>query len=480
MAARQDQTLVIVNIVCILLFLLCAVLAYVGFKGRSDARQELANTQKSLQDATAATRNMQTENEDLRGKIGVGAQDRPDAVLAAFEADMKLYNPGAGEVASYRNALTNIHRQAKTAEASEAQSKQKEVEIQARLEALENQTNAAMAAVEAERKKAVDGAAAALAQFNADRAQLEQVKENLRLTVERQSGTFGEQLAARDAQIKQLSDQIAKMELTIKGYQDRLKPATFSFEVADGNISYVSQGGVVWIDLGSADALRPLVTFSVFDADVTDTAKTAPKGTIEVTSIMADHQSEARVTSDDPRNPILRGDKIYSPAWQRGKQLHFALTGIIDVNEDGQSDLQLVRNLVQLNDGVVDSYLGDDGTVEGALTVNTRYLVLGKLPEGVLRQKNLEGWTVMNKEAVTLGVETITLDQFLDQMGYRPDSRAVQLGATATARQFPARSSAESAAAGAEAMPSRFRPRNPPSSMPNSTPTTTPPASIPR
>jgi hypothetical protein len=44
----------------------------------------------------------------------------------------------------------------------------------------------------------------------------------------------------------------------------------------------------------------------------------------------------------------------------------------------------------------------------------------------------------LQEEAPSLGIPTITLDQFLDQMGYRPDARAVRLGAGSTARDFPA------------------------------------------
>src|SRR4029078_6892055 len=101
-----------------------------------------------------------------------------------------------------------------------------------------------------------------------------------------------------------------------------------------------------------------------------NTAKAKQKGTIEVTRVLDEHLSEARITSDDPKNPILSGDRIYSPAWHRGKQLHFALTGIIDVNGDGISDLQIVRNLITLNGGVLDAYLNDDGGVEGTMSVN--------------------------------------------------------------------------------------------------------------
>ena len=122
---------------------------------------------------------------------------------------------------------------------------------------------------------------------------------------------------------------------------DNRKDEPESFEVADGRISWVNQNGTVWINLGTADSLRRQVTFSVFDADLHDAAKSKKKGSIEVTRLLSDHMAEARITNDDPTNPILTGDNIYSQIWHRGKKLHFALTGVIDVDGDGQSDLQL-------------------------------------------------------------------------------------------------------------------------------------------
>src|SRR4029078_10323014 len=94
----------------------------------------------------------------------------------------------------------------------------------------------------------------------------------------------------------------------------------------------------------------------------------------------------------------------------------------------------------------------------------TRYLVLGKVPEGVLRTKQADGWQAMVKEANTLGIETLSLYQFLDQMGYRSDTRAVQLGSTSTAKDFPARQFNEAPSSGISTMPSKFRPRTPPTS----------------
>ena len=71
--------------------------------------------------------------------------------------------------------------------------------------------------------------------------------------------------------------------------------------------------------------------------------------------------AEARVTEDDATNPILTGDRIYSQVWQPGKKLHFALTGLIDLDGDTRSDMQLARELIELNGGVVDAYVADEG-----------------------------------------------------------------------------------------------------------------------
>jgi hypothetical protein len=223
----------------------------------------------------------------------------------------------------------------------------------------------------------------------------------------------------------------------------------------------VNQNGTVWINLGSSDSLRRQVTFSVFDGDRHDAEKATKKGSIEVTRVLEAHLSEARITEDDPTNPILPGDMIYSQVWHRGKKLRFALTGIIDIDNDGQSDMDLARQLIELNGGVVDAYVKPDATVEGTITANTKYLVLGEFPNSPTEVALQKPWEDMHVEARDLGVETISLTEFLNQMGYRPQERTVQLGAGASARDFPARPEAGAA--------TRFRPRTPNRTQPAET-----------
>ena len=69
---------------------------------------------------------------------------------------------------------------------------------------------------------------------------------------------------------------------------------------------------------------------------------------------------------------------------------------------------------------------------------NTRYLVLGDFPDAATQATLEKAWEAMNKEAVGLGIETITINEFLAQMGHKPQDRTVPLGEGATAADFPA------------------------------------------
>jgi hypothetical protein len=64
---------------------------------------------------------------------------------------------------------------------------------------------------------------------------------------------------------------------------------------------------------------------------------------------------------------------------------------------------------------------------------------LGDIPESATKTAIKDGFHAMSKEAASLGVQTITLPQFVDQMGFKPQDRTVQLGTGAQARDFPPR-----------------------------------------
>jgi hypothetical protein len=195
-------------------------------------------------------------------------------------------------------------------------------------------------------------------------------------------------------------------------------------DVPDGEIRWVNQRtGLVWINVGRADGLQPLMTFSVFPADISDLSKGARKGTIEVTQILNDHMAEARITDDSITDPLMPGDKIDTALWNPGEHLHFALAGMMDVNGDNRNDLELVKNLITMNNGLVDSYEDENGHVHGLseMSINTRFLVLGTEQKKVDAKMagRAPGQTTMLDKAKERGVQSISLNELLQRMGYK-------------------------------------------------------------
>jgi hypothetical protein len=469
MPARQDQTLQIFLIICIFAFLVTAVVAYLGWKGYGEEFQRATGLQTSLTSAQTQSGNLQTENQDYRQMMGFAEFDNATAVKEAFDADMKKFGAGVADEAgrSYRKVLETVHNVAQSSAQRVAALEEERKELTNRAEAVEAAAAKQIEQYNQQRQQAETTLAAEQREFENHRAAMDTVKADLMKTVEDQKTAHEAKLAEFAAERQQLEEKIAKLVDSVKNLVANQKDEPSSFEVSDGRISSVNQNGTVWINLGTADSLRRQVTFSVYETGSLEADKAEKKGSIEVTRLLGEHMAEARITDDDPTNPILRGDAIYSQVWHRGKQLRFALTGLIDIDGDGRSDLELARNLIAMNDGVIDAYLTDEGQVEGAITANTRYLVLGELGESLAAAKMQDGWNQMHSEARSLGVETITMSQFLNQMGYRPQDRAVALGDAASARDFPAQADDFSRRPGAA---QRFRPRTPPRATPAAAP----------
>ncbi|HEX5472117.1 MAG TPA: hypothetical protein VFW73_09530, partial [Lacipirellulaceae bacterium] len=417
MPARQDQTLQIFLIIFIFAFLVAAVVAFLGWRGYSEASTQATALKNSLGEKTTESQNKTAELEDMRRMIGFGPQDSAADVKKAAEQDMKTYGGGITD-GTYRKVLDTVYAEGQATAAREADLKKKVSDLNNALLAVQGQSQKQIDEYKAQASTAQENLASQQNKFADFRRSIESAQQELQKTLDDQRTKYEAQITDKDSKIKQLADLVPQLQHQIQNLNAERKDEPGSFEVSDGQIVYVNQNGTVVINLGTADSLRRQVTFSVYDADQHDAAKAAKKGSIEVTQILGEHMAEARITKDNPTNPILTGDNIYSQVWHRGKALHFALTGVIDVDGDGQSDLQLARDLIQLNGGIVDAYLGDDGKVHGEITANTRYLVLGDVPDSALKSALQQGYHEMSKTASTLGVQTITLPQFIDQMGY--------------------------------------------------------------
>ncbi len=324
---------------------------------------------------------------------------------------------------------------------SEVEAKEQVRKLKEKLLAVEAQKEEQVKQSQATAAKAEQDAASERNKFNQQREQINQDKNKIAGQLKEQRKKFDEQNAQYDAQIKGLETKLSNLSHSNEILRSRQIDPDPIAQPADGRITWVNQRhGQVWIDLGEADYLRPQISFSVFGTDQSDPIKAVKKGSIEVTRIINAHMAEARITNDDPTKPLLPGDKIYSQVWDRGRKVGFAITGFIDFDNDGKSDLKQLQDIIKINRGRVDSVLSDEGKVEGKMSVHTRYLILGEYSDDPIKSDKIRpGWDSMSQQADALGVETITLPEFLSLMGWQPGSRTVKLGLGSRPEDFKAR-----------------------------------------
>lgn len=435
--ARENQGLQIALIVFVMLTIILGVTTFI-FYGRYDEAliKAKTETEKAVADRTQAT-SLKADNAKLKEMIGVEAGKTIAEVEAIFNDDVKKYagkqdDGGALPDAQkfYRPLLEQLYQ---TLNARDKQIVAKEEQIRK----CEEDRAANEAKLQDQVKKFQEAAVAASDElkkeretFTAERTRTTSDKTEIAAQLDKTRKESQEEITKKDESIKareKETDRLLEVNTRLAG-----KLETVTKEVADsplGEIRWVNQGShKVWINLGRADSLPSQISFSVYSPNATDMTKAGRKASIEVTQITGEKLAEARIVEDKDSDPIMPGDKIYTPIWRPGEKKHFALAGLMDLNGDGRSDLQAVKNLITMNGGVVDcapTASGDER--EGEMTVNTRYLVLGSEPRG---EGAMTVWSRMDADAKRLGIKKITLDDLIQQMGgYRAEASATQFGA---------------------------------------------------
>jgi hypothetical protein len=252
------------------------------------------------------------------------------------------------------------------------------------------------------------------------------------------------------AQFKETSQkrtsQLQKINVDLRADKERKEKP--SFEVPSGKIQLVDMDTqLVWINRGEADSLRKGTTFSVYKQVNKGVARGMEdiKGSIEVTRVGGDlgpHQAEARITRSKITEPIVPGDPIYTPLWRPGLKEKFAFVGLIDLDNDGVSDRDVLHELVEASNGQIVDEVDDKGDrhpAAGNITVATKFLVIGKIPdfatvkpdEAAAAKKINELKTKMVTEAQENGVRYISMEDFLNYIGYDAGRRVWRPGVTA-------------------------------------------------
>lgn len=442
MATRENQGLQATIIVLVILVIGLGVGLLLVNNAKKTAIARAADADRRSSEAQGALATAQEEANNYKEWMGFQTSDAKPAIEPLFAEDQNRYMANIEEESrNYRGAISMIYEEREKLAASESKAKSDVKEMQDRLLAIEAQKEAQVKEAQAALDTAKKDAAAEKLKFQQFRDSMQAEKDQLAKDMAELRTTHDEAVAKLTAEKKTLDDNIFKMDRVIDKLREGQPDVDQFAQPADGRINWVNQKyGKVWINLGSADGLRPQVTFSVAAEGDADAEAAEKKGAIEVVRITAPHMAEARITSDDATNPLMPGDRIYSQVWDRGRQVGFAIAGFVDLDNDKQSDLQRLKNIITASNGRIDAAPDDKGVKQGELTVGTRYLVLGEYPSGTSPQDQalLATWTELGNEAERMGVETIAVDEFIKLMGWQLDNRSVALDAGSRAEDFPA------------------------------------------
>lgn len=440
MARRESQGLQITLIVFVILTIMLLVTTIVFYQQKN--RLAADNASLTQQNNSATTEKNQAVDENLRLKVWMGhtAQTGIEEIETQYKRDMDTYAKTAEEVQrNYKTVpsllyaavqdrnktINDLREELRQAQAAFDQSK-------SQLQAATDEAKKALAAKEADLLATRD-------EFETYRNQLNQQKDEQAALADKTRQDLETLQAKADRDLKDAEKKLRNTEMILTQRDTQIKELTqTTFEVPDGKVTWVNpRSGLVYINLGSADGLRNQVSFSVYPVDVNNVAREDKKGMIEVTRVVSEHQSEARIVSETGNEPILPGDAIYTPLWNADSAMHFALAGSMDINDDGQDDREVIRRLIRMNHGTIDAE-DVNGEVTGRVTHNTRYLIRGDAPEVSDKEgedasatQRQAAWTKILDEAAANGVEVLTVPQLLDYIGYDGEKRTIPLGSAA-------------------------------------------------
>ena len=269
------------------------------------------------------------------------------------------------------------------------------------------------------------------------------MRSNIQTGLEAANKKVNDAQISRDAAQKALN--AARKEVTDAVKQLRGNDPDHMVDVPSGEITAVSlPTKTVWINRGHGDSLQQGIRFTVFAGESNNGALAVKKGVVEVNRIVADHQAECRIIDDKLHDPILSGDKVFTPFWSPGQQNHFALAGVMDLDGDKRNQIGVVVGLIRDYGGVVDCWLDEQGHRQGQITTSTQYLIEGD-PTDKASPEVKNNNAAIERDADHYQLRRWTLAEFKQKMNYQKTSSVEHFGVGAST------SDAEHAASAAKA-----------------------------
>ncbi len=271
-------------------------------------------------------------NEELKGK----AERAINEALAALQQPQRTYSYLAEPYGDLQSMLEKLIQSRDRAlaerEAEKAVQVQNKQEAERTIAKLKEDKEQAIRQIRDLESRYEDLDNRATSRENDLRSQLEQ----LRLERDQQVTELRRTLNFKENEIRSLQAKVAKMQEQIQREED------IETIEKDGTIQHIlASQGKVWIDLGREDRIAKGMRFRVFQT--VKGGKRVGKGTIEVQRV-DERMSEARILEEtDPLNPIVQGDMIASPFYDRRTRPIFVLAGSALESKDMTKELLVAR-----------------------------------------------------------------------------------------------------------------------------------------
>lgn len=268
-------------------------------------------------------------------------------------------------------------------------------------------------------------------QVAANRQAWDESVARLRQQSEAEGERASEQLAAERSQRQNLEQQLAQNQERINELVARLasfRPSTDTtslLQIADGQVvQTVPDQNIVYISLGTRDYIKPGMTFAIYSRIRGIPADGKGKATIRVNNVF-DITSECSVTTSNVGDPIVDGDVIANPVYDRNRNFNFVVAGDFDLDFDGSIDDaggRQVRRMIQ----------EWGGNLQDTVDTRTDFVVLGAPPvspfgssvsddgtdSGSKQAEARKAFDAAKQEARSLGIPVLTRTQFLHFVGF--------------------------------------------------------------
>ncbi|MFO0918606.1 MAG: hypothetical protein U0872_09860 [Planctomycetaceae bacterium] len=449
-ASNKPVGLQITLVFLVIITLILAITTYMFHSSYSTAMNDLTAANQQLGNVKKELGNSQSNETTLKRVIGLdmttvqNAGDQNDPTTVAGAASLKMKETDAHSGADLIKTVDNLLQALNASDADRAQVAKKLGDLDANYLDLETRYRT----TSEEHLKKWQKSEADLRDVTLKRdEQLAAKDQELRDLQTRKRELEDEVQNLQEQKLKEQklnADRLARLEGINNRLQeelDKLKHVTF--ERADGQIVRVDfTTKKVYLNLGSADHLRERVTFSVYPKENSSIggAPEDVKGKIEVVQILDAHNSVASIIDEDIYRPLAKGDQIYSPLWNAGRQDMFSFIGLIDLDGDGRDTRYLLHDIVKTAGAAIDNEVDNDGNripEDGRITERTKFLVVGDIPDPTkavrkedrpAMEKIHEKFKDMQGEARLNGVRVISLNDFLQYIGYKPGHRLYQPG----------------------------------------------------